>query len=278
MVERVSNATDRDVAELLLHAEASVLQQTRNAQLAAYALSVVIWSAVKRAGVLEPPGAFAGHSLGEYSALAAAGVLDAEAGARLVSARGEAMQLAADLHPGTMAAVLGLEPVQVQAACNGIGQVWVANDNAPGQVVIAGSAEGVAAASRAATVLGAKRVIALAVGGAFHSPLMAPAQAHLNRALTQADFRDAGADAVVVANVDAAAHTNGWPQLLAAQLCSPVRWRESLLTLADRGVDRFVELGPGTELSGMVRRTVPGAGRANVATPADLEQLAAVSR
>lgn len=278
VVERVSEATGRDVAELLLETDASVLQETRNAQLAAYALGMVIWSAIEQAGALEQPAAFAGHSLGEYSALVAAGYLDADAGARLVAARGEAMQLAADLHPGTMAAVLGLEPDDVRAACQGIADVWVANDNAPGQVVIAGSAAGVAGASRAASERGAKRVLNLAVGGAFHSPLMRPAQAHLDRALDRSSFREGPGRSPVVANVDAAAHTGGWAKLLSAQLCSPVRWRESLVTLAGMGVDRFVEVGPGTELSGMVRRTVPGASRANVATPADLDQLASVNR
>lgn len=273
IVEQVSDTTGRDVAELLLGADAATLQQTRNAQLAAYTLSMVIWAAVEQAGWpgLEHPGAFAGHSLGEYSALSAAGALDVETGARLVAARAEAMQLAADTNSGTMAAVLGLEPDEVEAACEPVAEVWLANDNAPGQLVIAGSPTGVAAASQAASERGAKRVLALAVGGAFHSPLMQPAQAHLDAALDQVDFGEAGAP--VVTNVDAAAHTGGWGKLLAAQLCSPVRWRPSLLTLADLGVDRFVELGPGTELSGMVRRTVPGAGRFNVATPEDLAKL-----
>jgi [acyl-carrier-protein] S-malonyltransferase len=231
---------------------------------------MVILDAARAAGLTGEQAA-AGHSLGEYSALVATGAISLDDGARLVVARGEAMQRAADEQPGTMAAVLGLEPDQLAEACAGIEGAWVANDNAPGQVVVAGTAAGVAAAGEAAKAQGAKRVIPLVVGGAFHSPLMAPAQEQLDQALAEAAF--AASTIPVVANVDAAAHTDGWPPLLSAQLVAPVRWRELLLTLASLGVDRFVELGPGTELSGMVRRTVEGASRANAATPDDLPGL-----
>jgi [acyl-carrier-protein] S-malonyltransferase len=170
-----------------------------------------------------------------------------------------------------MAAVLGLDAALVARACEAAGNAWPANDNAPGQVVIAGTPEGVTAAGEAARELGAKRVMALPVGGAFHSPLMAPAQARLDAALAAARFEAATVD--VVANVDAAAHRDGWVGLLSAQLVSPVRWRESLLCLAARGATHFLELGPGTELSGMVKRTVARSTRANVATPDDLPAL-----
>jgi [acyl-carrier-protein] S-malonyltransferase len=272
VVDRISAATGRDLAALLVEADAGVLKTTRNAQLAAFGLSMIILDAARAAG-LAGEGAVAGHSLGEYSALVAAGAVSLEDGARLVAARGEAMQRAADSHPGTMAAVLGLDPDAVAAACADVEGAWVANDNAPGQVVVAGTAAGVAAAGAAAQAAGAKRVLALAVGGAFHSPLMAAAQEPLDAALAAAAFGPSRVP--VVANVDAAAHTDGWAPLLAAQLVSPGRWRESLLTLAALGADHFVELGPGTELSGMVRRTVEGATRANVATPDDLARLAA---
>jgi len=155
--------------------------------------------------------------------------------------------------------------------CDATEGAWMANDNAPGQIVVAGTVDGVEAAGAAAREAGAKRVLPLAVGGAFHSPLMAPAQTDLDRALAGADFADSHVP--VVANVDATAHRRGWSSLLSAQLVSPVRWRESLLTLAGMGVTRFLELGPGTELSGMVKRTVDGSARANVATPDDLAAL-----
>jgi [acyl-carrier-protein] S-malonyltransferase len=274
VVERISEATGRDVAALLTEADADTLKSTRNAQVAAYTLSLVTLYAARASGVeYVPVTAVAGHSLGEYTALVAAGALPAEAGARLVVERGEAMQAAADAAPGTMAAVLGLEPDLVRRACEGVDGAWPANDNAPGQVVIAGTPEGVEAAGAAAKELGAKRVMPLPVGGAFHSPLMAPAQSRLDTALHAAHFHDATVD--VVANVDAAAHRTGFADLLSRQLVSPVRWRESLATLSAAGVTHYLELGPGTELSGMVKRTVDGAGRGNVAGPEDLENLQA---
>jgi [acyl-carrier-protein] S-malonyltransferase len=185
------------------------------------------------------------------------------------------MQAAAADNPGTMAAVLGLDADAVEAACDGVAGAWVANDNAPGQVVIAGTAEGVEQAGAGAVALGAKRVMTLQVGGAFHSPLMSPAQAGLDAALGTAAFSTSRVP--VVANVDAAGHQDatGWPSRLSAQLCQRVRWRESLQRLQALGARRFVELGPGTELSGMVKRTLGGAGRSHVAAPEDLDGLRA---
>ena len=273
-VDTLSEATGRDVASLLLEADAETLRATRNAQLAAYALSLVVLRATRSGGLCDVAvAAVAGHSLGEYTALVAADALDPEGGARLVAARADAMQLAADAAPGTMAAVLGLDPDLVAQACDGVDGAWPANDNAPGQVVIAGTAAGVEKAGEAAKALGAKRVMPLPVGGAFHSPLMGPAQVGLDSALGQAAFRPAGVD--VIANVDAGVHRAGWESLLSRQLVSPVRWRESLQTMAGLGITHFLELGPGTELSGMVKRTVDRSDRANVAAPQDLDRLSA---
>jgi [acyl-carrier-protein] S-malonyltransferase len=273
LAEAVSDAAGRDVTSLLTDADADTLKATRNAQPAAFALSLVILDAARAAGLDDASvAAVAGHSLGEYSALVAAGVLTVAEGARLVTARGEAMQAAADATPGTMAAVLGLDPDQVAQACAGVEGAWVANDNAPGQVVIAGTTAGVDRAGANASELGAKRVMPLPVGGAFHTPLMAPAQADLDQALGATSW---GQPAVpVVANVDATAHTDGWAALLSGQLVSPVRWRESLLGFPDLGVTATLELGAGSELSGMVKRTLDGVARANVATPDDLTRLA----
>jgi [acyl-carrier-protein] S-malonyltransferase len=272
VVERVSEASRRDVEGLLLDADADTLKATRNAQIAAFALALVAYEGARSSGLdAAAIGAMAGHSLGEYTALVAAGSLTVEAGAGLVAARADAMQAAADVNPGTMAAVLGLEPDLVARACEEVEGAWPANDNAPGQVVVAGTFDGVAAAGEAAKSLGAKRVMALPVGGAFHSPLMAPAQERLDSSLESVSFDRAKLD--VVANVDAVGHRDGWPALLSRQLVSPVRWRESLVTLAGQGITHFVELGPGSELSGMVKRTVEGSHRANVGTPDDLEML-----
>jgi [acyl-carrier-protein] S-malonyltransferase len=273
VVDRLSEASGRDVASLLLDADAETLKATRNAQLGAFALSLIVLDAARSAGLADTPvRAVAGHSLGEYTALVAASALSVGEGARLVRARGEAMQAAADAAPGTMAAVLGLDSAAVVAACATVEGAWAGNDNAPGQVVVAGTPSGVDAAGEKAIAGGAKRVMALPVGGAFHSPLMQPAQEKLDQALAVAGFEPAQID--VVANVDASVHRDGWPALLSRQLVFPVRWRESLLTLAGLGVTRWLELGPGSELSGMVKRTVTNSARANVATPDDLAGLA----
>jgi len=268
VVERVSEVLGRDVGALLLDADVATLQATRNAQVASFALGLVILDAARSHGLAW--GAAAGHSLGEYTALVAAGVLDVGAATRLVGARADAMQAAADASPGTMAAVLGLDATAVQASCDAArGEAWIANDNAPGQIVVAGTHDGVAAASAAAKEHGGK-VMALAVGGAFHTPLMGAAQPALDAALATAPFADGACP--VVANVDASPHTaaSEWPALLSAQLCSPVRWREGTAALAALGVTRVVELGPGGVLSGLVKRTAPSLERVSLATPDDL--------
>jgi [acyl-carrier-protein] S-malonyltransferase len=268
VVEQVSDVLGRDVGALLLDADAATLQATRNAQVASFALGLVILDAARSAGVTW--GAAAGHSLGEYTALAAAAVLGADEATRLVGARADAMQGAADASPGTMAAVLGLDEEVVQSSCDAAGgEAWIANDNAPGQIVVAGTHDGVARASAAAKERGGK-VMALSVGGAFHTPLMAGAQDGLDAALGAATFADGTCP--VVANVDAAAHRMGaeWPALLSAQLCCPVRWRAGTERLVSLGVTRVFELGPGGVLSGLVKRTAPSLERVPLATPEDL--------
>jgi [acyl-carrier-protein] S-malonyltransferase len=151
--------------------------------------------------------------------------------------------------------------------------VWVANFNAPGQVVIAGSEEGVAAASGAAKELGAKRVMPLQVGGAFHTQFMAPARDELRKAVEAATIRDP--EIAVLANIDARPHQSAseWTSLLSAQLCSPVRWRQTVQRMVADGVDTFVELGPGGILTGMAKRIAPGARGVAVGTPDDIDRL-----
>ncbi len=272
LVAEASEASGRDVEALLLHADADELRQTRNSQLSTFVLSMVVFDAVTRVGA-EAAG-HAGHSLGEYTALTAAGVIDYADAVRLVTERGDAMQAAADDAPGTMAAILGLDDDQVDIACARIaGDVWVANYNAPGQVVIAGAAAAVEEASALAKELGAKRALQLPVGGAFHTTMMAPARDRLSKAIDQIEFRDA--DTNVVANVDAMMHADAtdWAGLLNAQLCSPVRWRQALHTLGDAGATTFVEIGPGAVLTGMVKRTLKEASRITVNSPTDVDQL-----
>jgi len=272
LVGEASEVAGRDVEALLLHADADELRQTRNSQLTTFVLSMVIFDAVTRIGAEAT--AHAGHSLGEYTALTAAGVVDYTDAVRLVSERGDAMQAAADDAPGTMAAILGLDDDQVDIACARVpGDVWVANYNAPGQVVIAGTKDAVDEASALAKELGAKRALPLPVGGAFHTALMAPARDRLAKAIDQIEFRNA--DTPVVANVDGVMHTeaNEWSGLLNAQLCSPVRWRQALHTLSQAGATTFVELGPGAVLTGLVKRTLKEANRVTVNSPTDVDQL-----
>ena len=272
LVEEASTVAERDVASLLLDADAEELRDTRNAQLTTFVSSLMVLDAVERLGI--EPDYCAGHSLGEYTALTAVGALGFEDGVRLVSERAEAMHDAGLDSPGTMAAVLGLDDDQVEIACRlADADVWVANFNAPGQVVIAGSPDGVAAATMRAKELGAKKVMALPVSGAFHTAYMTPARDRLRKAIAEADPRDA--EVPVVSNVDALPHDHGveWSALLSAQLSSPVRWKHCLLSLADLGVTEFVELGPGGVLTGMTKRTVDGARTISVATPDDLDKL-----
>jgi [acyl-carrier-protein] S-malonyltransferase len=272
VVNEASAASGRDVGALLLDADADELKATHNAQLATFVASLVVLDAVERIGV--EPGAVAGHSLGEYTALVASGALSFEDGCRLVTERGAAMQAAAEEHAGSMSAVLGLDDDDVEVACARVdGDVWVANYNAPGQVVVAGNPDALVELTDVAKQLGAKKVLPIPVGGAFHTPYMAPARDRLRKALAAIDLR--AGDRPLVANVDGKIHQQGadWASLLTTQLCSPVRWRQSLHTLHDLGVTRLVELGPGTVLTGLAKRTLPGVATNTVATPDEIDRL-----
>jgi [acyl-carrier-protein] S-malonyltransferase len=270
IVSSAAAASGRDVAALLLDADADELKRTENAQLSTYVLSLVVHDAIARLGVTAARAA--GHSLGEYSALTAVGALPLEDGVRLVAERGSAMQAAADARPGTMAAVLGADDRAVAEACEAAtGDVWVANSNAGGQVVIAGDPAAIDEATSLAKDRGARKVLPLAVGGAFHTPFMAPAAERLRAALAGVAFADASVP--VIANVDALPHQHAdqWADLLEEQLTAPVRWRESVERMVADGVTVFLELGPGGVLTGMAKRGAPGATARAVATPADLD-------
>ncbi len=267
-----SETAERDLTALLLDAPMDELTQTGNAQLATFVMSLVVLDAVERLGL--SPAACAGHSLGEYTALVASGSLSFADGTRLVMERGDAMQFAADEQPGTMAAMLGISDDDAEAACQRAeDDVWVANYNAPGQVVIAGTAQGVSAASERAKELGARKILPIPVSGAFHTALMLPARSQLRKALGNVEFHSP--EVPVVANVDARVHTDPaeWPGLLSAQLCSPIRWRQTLETLAGRGASAVIELGPGGVLTGLIRRTVPDLRAVTVTVPEDLDKL-----
>jgi [acyl-carrier-protein] S-malonyltransferase len=234
------------------------LTRTDRAQPALYAVAYALWDALRTEA--PPPQAAAGHSLGEYTALVAAGALDFAGGLRLVAARGEAMARAAEAADSGMAALLGgdADRAEAMAAARRAdgGALWVANLNAPGQVVIAGSAHDIEWAGANARAFGIRRVVPLKVAGAFHSPLMAAATEDLAASLGEADF--AQPEFVVWGNADAAPVTDPADALL-RQLTSPVRFAESLEAMAASGIDTFVHIGPGDVTAGLAKRTVPDA-------------------
>ena len=231
------------------------LKQTKNTQPAIFLHSLAVWMCVKK----NDAAMFAGHSLGEYSALVAAGALSFEEGLKLVRLRGELMQRAGTENPGTMAAVIGLDPqtvTEICAAASAEGIVQPANFNSPGQIVISGSVTGVRKAMELAKSRGAKLVKELVVSGAFHSPLMQSARAGLEQALQSAAVRDAMVP--VYANVTGKPVQNASEirSLLVEQLTCPVRWEESVVAMAAAGATTFIEIGPGKVLQGLAKRCV----------------------
>ena len=248
-----------DLTATLRTATPDQLRQTYIAQPAIYCVSVAALQALQRAGI--QPSFVAGHSLGELSALVAVGAVSFEAGLTLVSRRAEAMQRAADARPGSMSSVLGLSVEGVEmalAAARGPDVLAIANDNAPGNVVVSGSWPALERLPAAAKELGAKRVLPLNVGGAFHSPLMAPAEATFRSFLAAAPLRDPLVPMISNATAQPTSSAEELRELLARQLTGPVRWTESVRRMAELGVETFIEVGPGTVLSGLIRRTVDG--------------------
>jgi [acyl-carrier-protein] S-malonyltransferase len=265
-----------DLAETLRMASPDELRQTYIAQPAIFCVSVAALRSLEAAGVPRPA-YVAGHSLGEFSALVAAGALSFEAGLLLVARRAEAMQRAADARPGSMSSVLGLSAEGVEMAVEATAQdqvLAVANDNAPGNVVVSGEWTALERLPAAAKELGAKRVVPLNVGGAFHSPLMAPAVEAFEPHLAAAPLRDPAIPVVANATAEPVTSAEELRRLLARQLTGRVRWTESVRRMAALGVDTFVEVGPGTVLSGLIKRTVEGI---RVLAAGDAEGVAAVA-
>ena len=235
------------------------MKQTNVTQPALYVHSLAAMAVLEARGV--QPAMTAGHSLGEYSALAAAGAVSYEDGLRLVSLRGELMATADDGRPGTMAAVLGMGADALVALCDevtreGDGIVVCANFNAPGQVVISGDEAAVAQAMARATEEGARRVVPLPVGGAFHSPLMEDARAGLADALRDLAIRPPRCPVYLNVTAEPTTDPDAIRARLLEQLTSPVRWAQTLERMHADGAQRFVEVGAGKVLSGLVRRTL----------------------
>jgi [acyl-carrier-protein] S-malonyltransferase len=242
-----------DLAALCFNGPEEELSQTRVTQPAIFVHSVAAFRLLQAKGL--SPDMVAGHSLGEYSALTAAGYLDFEEAVSLVGLRGELMQSAGEKSPGTMAAVIGLEFARVEELCaSATGTVVPANINAPGQVVVSGSLDGVEQVMEAARQAGARLVKKLKVSGAFHSPLMAFAAGPMAKRLEKTRINPAGVP--LVPNVTARSEND--PErirtLLVEQITSPVRWAESVEEMAARGVKVILEVGPGNVLAGLCRR------------------------
>lgn len=277
LVERAEKALGEPLSHLLLDAPAAALARTREAQLAVLLTSLVVWEAAGPVVREEHEViAFAGHSLGQVSALIAAGGLPLDDGIRFAARRAELTQAAADANPGRMAALLGATPEQAEEACAAAaGECWIANDNAPGQIVVAGTPAGVDAAVTRAKDLGVRRAMPLKVGGAFHTPLMASARDALARILAAVEI--AAPSAPVVANHDGEPHSDAaaWREILAEHVTVPVRWRSSMERLASMGAEAFVEVGHGSMIAGVAKRTVPHVPVRGVATPEELAALTA---
>jgi len=271
--QAIDDALGVALSELMFNGPEDELTATQNAQPAILAHSVAVFAALGAAATNGAIGA-AGHSLGEYSAYVTARALEAPDAAKLVRRRGELMNKAGEDRPGMMAAILGLATAAVEAACREAsrqGSVAVAaNLNAPDQTVISGDPDAVARAGEACKTRGAKRVVALKVSGAFHSPLMAPAANHLQIALERAPFQEPAFPVIANATAEAVKDTGRARRLLADQLTAPVRWVECMqhaARLAPEGTEvRFVEIGPGTVLAGLLKRIVPGANVVSLGT------------
>ena len=253
MFDRADEILGFRITDIMFNGTAEELKQTKVTQPAIFLHSVIL----AKCSPDFNPDMVAGHSLGEFSALTAAGALDFEDGLRLVSIRARAMQKACDANPGTMAAVLGLQTERIEEICAETdGVVVPANYNCEGQVVISGSCDAVAAASEKMKAAGAKRALQLPVGGAFHSPLMQPAADELAEGIASVEFRQAVCP--VYQNVTALPTTDPEEirRNLLAQLTAPVRWTQTVLNMAADGADTFIETGPGKVLQGLVSKII----------------------
>ena len=252
MFEKANEVLGFRITDLMFEGTEEDLRQTKVTQPAIFLHSVIL---AKSLGEEFRPEMVAGHSLGEFSALVAAGALSFEEGLKLVSKRAHAMQKACEARPSTMAAVLALPDEKVEALCAEVDDVVApANYNGPGQVVISGSVEGIDAACEKMLAAGAKRALKLKVGGAFHSPLMQPAQEELAEAIREAEFHTPVCP--VYQNVDAKPHTDPEEikENLIKQLTAPVRWTHDVEAMIADGATEFVELGPGSVLQGLVKK------------------------
>lgn len=256
------------ITEIMFAGTDEQLRQTKVTQPAIFLHSVIL---AKVMGDAFRPDMVAGHSLGEFSALVAAGAMSFADGLKLVSQRAQAMQRACEATPSTMAAIVGLDDATVEAVCAEVEGVVPANYNCPGQLVISGSGEGIDKACAILTEKGARRALKLAVSGAFHSPFMEPARAELAKAIEETNFSEPICP--VYQNVTAKAEKD--PEVikknLVAQLTSSVRWTQTVQCMVADGATEFVEVGPGKVLQGLVKKTDKSMAVSGVAQIADIK-------
>ena len=268
--ERGSQASGLDLQYLCFEAPEAELVETEIQQPALVATSLAVLAAIRARGI--KPDFVVGHSVGEFAALASAGALKFEEAIALVRERGLAMAEAAKKNPGSMAAILGLDDEVVERICRRILNVWPANYNCPGQIVVSGENPAVEEACEAAEEEGARRAVKLRVSGAFHSPLVARAADRLRPALDKVKFAEPSAPfmSTVTARIEDAKRMG---PLLVEQLTAPVRFTQAAQELLREGVQTFVEVGPGNVLSGLIKRIDRNAQTISVSTPESLEKL-----
>ena len=260
LFEKANDILGFRITDIMFEGTAEELKQTRVTQPAVFLHSVI--TAICMGDEFQPD-MVGGHSLGEFSALVAAGALNFEDGLRLVFARAQAMQKACEVTPGTMAAIIALPDETIEATCaevsaEGNGVVVPANYNCPGQLVISGNVDAVNAACEKLKAAGAKRALVLPVGGAFHSPLMQPAAEELQKAIEEVDFLTPRCP--IYQNVDAQAHTEAAEikKNLMAQLTASVKWTQEVNNMIEAGATEFTECGPGKALQGMIAKIAKG--------------------
>ena len=252
-LDQASQILGLDLKKLCFEGPEEELKKTEITQPAILTVSVAAFESLRGRDV-PLPAAVAGHSLGEYSALVAASALSFSDAVKIVHLRGKFMQEAVPLGKGAMAAIIGADSDKIKAICNEIGEVWPANFNSPGQVVISGKKESVDSAGQKLKEAGAKRVMPLAVSAPFHCPMMQPAADHLKAELDKIEIRDASIP--LVANVTADFVSKGAEirDLLIKQVTSPVLWEDSVKKMSGDGIGGFVEVGPGKVLSGLIKK------------------------
>ena len=275
--DEVDEALGRSLTDTLFNGPEDDLRQTINAQPAIMAVSLACIKAMEEklgAEAMPHPVLMAGHSLGEYTALTAAGVLSVAETAYLVSVRSELMQVACDQNPGTMAAIIGLDEMPLEEIARETG-TYVSNVNTAEQIVISGERIAVAQALDLASARGAKKVVPLRVGGAFHSGLMEPARVGLLEAINSLAFREPTIPIVANCTGEPLTTADAIKQELVSQICACVQWKRSIDYMVDNGVSRFIEIGPGRALTGMVKRISRDAKVVNVA---DIESILSLHR